>query len=257
MSIWDYVPGRQRFYAWCFGKGMRAILGDGDAVCLVPFDDGLLARKRGYYQKNLVGNLPGYETADGDMFITDGDGDAVFTLQGVPVVLCVDPSKMAAAAHPLKALIGHKADMGEYIRVDRQDSVVSRGKALERVDDDDPDIANESPLFINEDAHDELYDLSPPARLDSTQLPDDGDVTAVADGSGITRADGYVVSVNKAAELVPNPPTSREIKIMQQRERNAAMDNSEIIKYIGIGALIGGIGVLAGVGVYAAASGLL
>lgn len=252
----DYLPGRLAIYESMFEKAQRAILGPGDAICLIPYGDGVLARKRGYYHKNLVGNLPGYETEDGDLFIMDGDGDPVFTLAGVPVVLCIDPSEAAAVMHPLKALIGQKADIGEYVRVDRDDQVVARGKALEPADgsDTDPQVADESPLAINQQAHDELYDLRPPTRAAGTV-----DDATVADG-GVTvveKATGFVVSANKAASLLPNPPTTRELKIMQQRERNAAFDSSEMVKYIGIGALIGGGGVLAGVGVYAAMAGLL
>lgn len=254
MSWRDYLPGRHRFYLWSFKKGMRAVLGDGDVVCLIPYGDGVMVRKRGYYEKNLVGNLAGYETKDGDMFIMDGDGDVTFYLAGVPVVLCTDPSQMAGVIHPIKALMGQKADIGEYVRVDREDNAISHGKAIEPVGDADVDLASESPLVVEEGVHDELYDFSPPTRLAGRV---DGEALADGGAAVVEQADGFVVSANKAASMVPNPVTGKELKIMQQRERNAAFDQSEMIKFVLYGALLGGGGVAIGAGLYLAAAGLL
>lgn len=111
--------------------GLDGILGDGDAIALLPYDDGTFYMKRAYFDKELIGGIGGFETDDGDKIAVDGAGEAVRSLFGVPVVLGVDPTEHAAAVDPIKAVVAHKDDIGEWVRVDRQGAVVQVGPALD------------------------------------------------------------------------------------------------------------------------------
>lgn len=111
--------------------GLDALLGDGDAIALLPYDDGTFFPKRAYFDKGLIGGMGGYETDDGDKIVVDGSGEAVRDLYGVPMLLGVDPTEHAAAVDPIKALIAHKNDIGEWIRVDQKGNVVQVGPALD------------------------------------------------------------------------------------------------------------------------------
>lgn len=235
-------------YNYFFAKRWKGVLGDGDAIILVPYSDNQLLAKRGYYEKGLVGNHPGYTTADGDIYVAEGAvGDPVMYLFGLPVVLALNPSEHAAVIDPLKSLIAHKRDIGEFVRVDKEGQVLEVGPAVKPADEGGPvDIgeaevadaaadggavptASENPTHINYEVEDALFDLTPTKIVD----PETGDV--------VDQADGFVISQRKAADLIPSKTSSQEIKLMQQRERNAMADASERIKTLLIGAALASI----------------
>lgn len=131
MALADIIPGYNPDPFKEFVAGLQKVRGDGDAIALLPYDDGTLYPKRAYFDKNLVGGIGGYETDDGDKIAVDGDGEAVRDLFGVPVLLAVDPTEHAAAVDLVKALIAHKNNIGEWLRVDAKGNVVQVGPALE------------------------------------------------------------------------------------------------------------------------------
>lgn len=131
MPISEYIPGWNPDPFEDFIDGLHDVQGDGDAIALLPYDDGTLYPKRAYFDKDLIGGIGGYETDDGDKIAVDGTGEAVRSLFGVDIVLGVDPTEHAAAVDPVKALIAHKNDIGEWIRVDKQGTVVQAGPAIE------------------------------------------------------------------------------------------------------------------------------
>lgn len=110
---------------------MAKLRGDADAVALLPYDDGTFYPKPANFDKELIGGQGGYETADGDKIVVDGEGEAVRSLFGVPMLLAVDPTEHAAAVDPIKALVAHKNDIGEWLRVDREGNVVQAGPGVE------------------------------------------------------------------------------------------------------------------------------
>lgn len=212
-------------YNFFFYRKMQGLLGDGDALVLIPYSDNMMVPKRGYYEKHLVGNLPGYRTGDGDVFVAEGKGNPIKSLFGVPVVLGLDPSQHAGIIEPLKSLIAHKRSEGEFIRVNRQGQPVEAGEAVGLADGGQLQPATVGPTEVNFQAYEGLFDLTPPMIKD----PETGDI--------VDQADGWIVDQSKAAELVPSKTSSGEIALMQQRERNAAMEKSEMIKYLLIGAV--------------------
>lgn len=130
MNLADIIPGYNPDPYEKLVDGLHTALGDGDAIALLPYDDGTFFMKRAYFDKQLIGGIGGYETDDGDKIAVDGTGEAVRELFGVPIVLGVDPTEHAAAVDPIKALVAHKNDIGEWLRVDKQGQVVQIGPAL-------------------------------------------------------------------------------------------------------------------------------
>lgn len=131
MAWQDFIPGVNPDPYAGLADELAATLGDADALALLPYDDGTFFLKRAYFDKGLIGGLGGYETDDGDKIAVDGDGEAVRDLFGVPVLLACDPTEHAAAVDPIKALIAHKNNIGEWLRVDSKGNVVQVGPALE------------------------------------------------------------------------------------------------------------------------------
>lgn len=216
-----------------FYKKWAAMLEDGDALVLVPYSDGKLLPKRGYYNKHLVGNIAGYETTDGDLFVMDKTDNAELNLMGVPVVLAVNPSKHAGTVDLMKSLIAHKRKLGEWVRVDRNGDPVERGPAVKQLEPGEAaadggavPVAAENPTEINYDVYDGIFDITPPREVKIV----DGKPLTDADGELVTRAaDGFIVNQSAAADLLPSRTTSSELKLMQQRERNAMADQNSTI----------------------------
>lgn len=161
MPLSDYVPGYNPDPYKKLVEGLDTALGDGDAIALLPYDDGTLYPKRAYFEKDLIGGIGGYETADGDKIAVDGTGEAVRSLFGVDIVLGVDPTEHAAAVDPIKALIAHKKDIGEWIRVDRRGDVVQIGPAMEP-----------PPVVVNAADVDEVMEEATDDELLQTLNPD-------------------------------------------------------------------------------------
>lgn len=199
-------------------RGLPGLLGDADALVLVPYEDGPLIPKRGYYDTSLLGDLPGYETADGDKFVIDGEGKPVYHFLGVPVVLALNPSEHASAVEPIKALIAQKDRLGEWVRVDRQGRPVEYGEAVEPVGDTQVTDGGEALA-----APEKLYDLTPPAGV-----TEDGE---------IERATGYIVKQSRSADLLPRRISTEKVKMEVDKAENAAQDPT--MKYVGYAAAAG------------------
>lgn len=242
MRLRDYFPGRMAIYNAMFQKGLRAKLSDHDALCQIPYGDNQMLLKPGSYESDCVGNLPGYVTPDGDRFIVDGVGEPVKYLGGVPVVLCIDPREHSAVLEPAKSMLWHKRELGEFVRVDREGRVVDVGDALAPAADEDdaitaggagaggdPAVADggavvDERVQANQGVYDALYDVRPPRVVDE----DSGEV--------IEEATGYVVRQSAAAEWLPDRWTNSEVKLQEEKAKNAVRDSAEIIKYIAYGA---------------------
>jgi len=111
---------------------------DADAIAFLPYSDGPMIPKPAIYDRELLGGKGGYRTPDGERIYVDGQGNGTYSLQGVDVVLGIDPTEHAAGADPLKAHIAHEMDVGRWIKVDREGNLIEAGEALKSVDDETP-----------------------------------------------------------------------------------------------------------------------
>jgi len=269
MNLKDYLPGTTPWHEHV-QKGLQQRLGDADALLLIPYDDGTFYLKPGYYDKGLVGGIGGYETPDEDKFVVDGTGDAKRSLFGVPVTLAIDPSEHAGVVEPIKALIAEKDNLGEYVRVDRDDAVADLGNALELAANSDvaPSQALQRELGkVGGDRHEALltlaekgelskyYDLTPKRRLTVNDEPDDEqpdsapEQVATDGGEAVTvdppavfdeeRATGYIVDQSSAADLLPKKWTSEKLQVMQDKARMEEYDEGKLMKYAGYGIAVG------------------
>lgn len=245
MNLQKYLPWGTAWHEH-IEAGLRQRLGDGDALLLIPYDDGTFWLKRGYYDKELVGGKGGYETPDEDKFVVDGAGDAKRSLFGVPVALAIDPSEHAGVVEPIKALIGQKNNMGEWLRVDREDRVAQVGSALEPAPDGMPEQSpkiQEEMLKENVDSVHEallnlaeagdlrkLYDLTPKRR--AVDNPS-SEVSASAETDGgvdLTKEEfdfdeGYDPDVEDELEKLPT--TTPEPELVVEEATGFIVDQSK------------------------------
>lgn len=131
MSLSEYIPLYNPDPYEDLIAGLETVRGSGDAIALMPYDDGTFWPKPAYFDKELLGGIGGFETDDGDKIAVDGTGEAIRSLFGIDIVLAVDPTEHAGAVDPIKALVAHKHDIGEWIRVDRKGQTVQIGPAME------------------------------------------------------------------------------------------------------------------------------
>lgn len=273
MNLKKYIPGSTPWYEQV-QAGLQARLGDGDALLLIPYDDGTFYLKPATYDKTLVGGIGGYETPDEDKFVVDGAGNAKRSLFGVPVALAIDPSEHAGVVEPIKALIAEKDNLGEYVRVDRSDAVAEVGSALNRIDasgEVNSQALREEMAKTGGDRHEALlnlaergelskyYDLTPKRRLSESEEgpepptldpdPDTQPDTAADGGVSVDppaaftedRADGYIVDQSSAAELLPKKWTSEKLQVMQDKARMEEHQEGKLMKYAGYGVAVGWI----------------
>lgn len=226
--------------------GLQAILGDGDAIALLPYDDGTFYPKRAYFDKELIGGMGGYETDDGDKIVVDGTGEAVRDLYGVPMLLGVDPTEHAAAVDPIKALIAHKEDIGEWIRVDKQGNVVEAGDAVMPAEADGGGVTTDNMVSDHAAREGLAYDAA------MASLAADGDVRKVYDiappaalrenGEGeyeLDEATHIAVDQSKAADLMPTTHSTVEINTALDKARMEEYDEGQKLTWLAYG----GIGV--------------
>lgn len=230
-----------------------------DAIAFIPYSDGPLIPKPAIYDRELMGGKGGYRTPDGEIIYVDGQGNGMFTLEGVDVILAIDPTEHCAAADPLKAWIAHKTNnVGEWIKVDREGTVVEAGDALRSMRDVTP--AADQPVpegrvapdggypsevhqhaaengMAFEDALAELEaeglvtkiaDLAPPREA----VIDDGEVR-------VEEADHVAVDVSQAAELLPKKTNTTALQTAIERARQEGRDDEKIQELITYGVILG------------------
>lgn len=237
---------------------------DADAIAFIPYSDGPLIPKPAIYDKSLLGGKGGYRTPDGDRIYVDGQGNGKYSLEGVDVVLSIDPTEHAAAADPLKAYIAHENDLGHWIKVDREGTVVEAGKALASADGVEPamEVSKEDALadggvpsevhrkaiedgMALEDARAELekagllhkiVDLAPPREAVVDEAT--GEVT-------VEEATHVAVDVSAASDLLPKKTNTTAWQVLEEKARQEGRDEDKLMEYmmygIAIGAAVAGI----------------
>jgi len=236
-----------------------------DAIAFLPYSDGPLVPKPAIYDRELMGGKGGYRTPDGERIYVDGQGNGKFSLQGVDAILAIDPTEHAAAADPLKAYVAHQNDLGRWILVDREGTVVEAGDALQSVDDVTP--AMEQPQAAATDGghasavHEKaaadgmelqqaketleqegklhkIVDLAPPRAVHVDEETGEVDVE---------EATHVAVDVSSAANLLPKKTNTTAWQVVEEKARQEGMNWDERRKDILIGVVVGGgvVGVAA------------
>ena len=253
MGFKDYFPGMSETDPVVgVGEQLANVKGDADAVALLPYDDGTFYLKPAHFDKELLGGQGGYETEDGDKIVLDGKGDAVKELMGVPMLLACDPTEHAAAVDPMKALVAHKNNIGEWIKVDSKANVIEAGKAIEQIEREDaPDIdvgyegtdveefAEENNVTF-EKALEELeangtiekiMDISPPGGV------------AVTDGGELMAEQATHIAVNQsdAASLLPTTTSTTELNTALDKARMEEHEEGKLMQWFIYGLISGSI----------------
>jgi len=235
-----------------------------DAIAFIPYSDGPLIPKPAIYDRELLGGKGGYRTPDGERIYVDGQGNGKYSLQGVDVVLAIDPTEHAAAVDPLKAWVAHEANVGAWIKVDREGNVIEAGEALKSVDgitpameigDDEAAADGGYPSEVHrhadqngmelEDAKKKLeeegllhkiVDLAPPREAVVDE--ETGEVT-------IEEATHVAVDVSEASNLLPKKTNTTAWQTMEEKARQEGMDEEKLMEYmlygVAIGAAVAGI----------------
>ncbi|MFW5956335.1 MAG: hypothetical protein ACOCQY_02915 [Halorhabdus sp.] len=251
-----------------FAEATREIVDDedADAIAFIPYSDGPLIPKPAIYDRELLGGKGGYRTPDGERIYVDGQGNGKYSLEGVDVILAIDPTEHAAAVDPLKAYIAHENDLGNWIKVDREGNLIEAGEALKSVDDETPamDIpkaeAREAaadggyPSEVHRVALEEgmeleeakaeleqagllqkIVDVAPPREA---IIGDDGEVA-------IEKAHHVAVDLSAAANLLPKKTNTTAWQTMEEKARQEGMDEDKmrenLLYGIAIGAAVAGI----------------
>jgi hypothetical protein len=237
-------------------EALRQKRGDADALAFLPYDDGTFYFKPCNFDKELIGGQGGYETVDGDKIVLDGGGEPVKSLFGVDVVLGVDPTEHAGAVEPIKALMAHKKDIGEWLRVDREGHVIEAGEALLPAPNSDieiDDIGPENSPVVQERAEDimsdggivrkeiameraieeleregmitRIFDLAPPSAPVMTD-----------DGMELEQATHIAVDQSEGSDLMPTTTSTTELNTALDKARMEEYDEGKLLKYAGYGA---------------------
>ena len=241
---------------------------DADAIAFIPYSDGPLIPKPAIYDRELLGGKGGYRTSDGDRIYVDGQGNGKFSLQGVDVILAIDPTEHAAAADPLKAWIAHKINnLGEWIKVDREGTVIEAGEALKRLDEVDPAMdtpkgataadggypsevhrhADELGLTL-EDALSELESAGLVHKIADLATPREAVIDEETGEVNIEEATHVAVDVSEAANLLPKKTNTTDWQTMEEKARQEGRDEEKIREYMTIAFVVGGL-VGGGIGV--------
>ena len=239
---------------------------DADAIAFIPYSDGPLVPKPAIYDKELLGGKGGYRTPDGDRIYVDGEGSGKFSLQGVDVILAIDPTEHAAAVDPLKAWIWHQADKADaWIKIDREANLIEAAEGISRVADDVEPPAMDVPKAegaravadggtayasqVHETAHEE--DLS--LQQAKEQLEEAGVLRKIVDIAppreavidettgelDVEQASHVGVNVNEAADMLPKKTNTTEWQTMEEKARNEGMDPDKIRENLVYGFVIG------------------
>jgi len=248
---------------------------DADAIAFMTYGDGPILPKPAIYDRELLGGKGGYRTSDGERIYVDGQGNGTYSLQGVDVILAIDPTEHAAGADPLKAWIAHKNSIGEWIKVDREGNLIEAGDAVQPVDGDvtpamDQDLNTQDrraaadggdlgdlPSEVHRHAAEEGLELEDAKkRLESEGLlqkivdiapPAEPVVDEETGEVDIAEASHVAVDVSAAANLLPKKTNTTAWQTMEEKARQEGMDMAERRKDIIIGVVVGGaiVGVAA------------
>lgn len=259
-GIWYYNRGKMgRDPQAKLAKALNALRDDADALALLPYDDGMFHLKPANFDKELIGGQGGYETEDGDKIVLDGDGEPVKKLEGIDVLLAVDPTEHAGAVEPVKAHMAQKNNIGEWIKVDREGNLVDVGEALLPSPEtaDELEIGPEGTLV--EDRAEELatlegirkeqameraleelekesevrkvFDLAPPA---APAMTDGGELV-------LDEATHIAVDQSKAADLMPTTTSTVELNTALDKARMEEYEEGKLMKYFTYGMFAGAV----------------
>ena len=235
---------------------------DADAIAFVPYSDGPMVPKAAVYDRELLGGKGGYRTKDGDKIYVDGEGNGVYSLFGVDVVLAIDPTEHAAAADPIKAWTAYKSEViGEYIKVDDEGRLLEVGEALKQVDGPDPALPDggsatmpnpndRDKSLVHEhavregmslkDAYEELEKEDLVHKLVDLAPPADAVIDEETGTVDVRRASHVAVDISNAAELLPKKTNTTDWQTAIERAKNEARNDEELMTYLTYGALLGG-----------------
>lgn len=242
-----------------------------DAIAFIPYSDGPLVPKPAIFDKELLGGKGGYRTPDGDRIYVDGHGNGKFTLQGVDVIMAIDPTEHAAAADPLKAYIAHENDLGRWIKVDREGNLIEAGEALKSVDDDitpamDQDMPDRAtaadggyPSEVHrhaaegnmelEDALKELEMAGMVQKIVDVAPPREAVVDEETGEVRIEEASHVAVDVSSASDLLPKKTNTTDWQTMEEKARQEGRDEDKIRENITYGIILGAaiVGIIAAI----------
>lgn len=242
---------------------------DADAIAFIPYSDGPLIPKPAIYDRELLGGKGGYRTSDGERIYVDGQGNGTYSLQGVDVILAIDPTEHAAAADPLKAWIAHKTNIGEWIKVDREGTLIEAGEAVTSLDGETPAVdgsASEAAATdgggyaseVHRHAAENAMDLSDAkAALEEKGLlhkivdiapPREAVVDEETGEVEVEEASHVAINVSAASELLPKKTNTTAWQVVEEKARQEGMDEEKIMEYAMYAFILGGV-VGGGIGI--------
>jgi len=244
-----------------FAEGAAKIVDEenADAIAFIPYSDGPLVPKPAIYDRELLGGKGGYRTPDGERIYVDGQGNGKFSLMGTDVVLAIDPTEHAAAVDPLKAYIAHENNVGRWIKVDREGTVIEAGEAVQNVDGNEPALdahptptaaadggypsevhkhAAENGMELEQAKHHleqagllhKIVDIAPPREAVVDE--DSGEVH-------IEEATHVAVDVSEASNLLPKKTNTTAWQTMEEKARQEGRDEEKLMEYLVYGVAIG------------------
>jgi hypothetical protein len=243
---------------------------DADAIAFIPYSDGPLLPKPAMYDRELLGGKGGYVTPDGDRIYVDGQGNGKFDLEGVPVIMAIDPTEHAAAADPLKAYIAHEKNVGRWIKVDREGNLIEAGEALKAADPDAPtpamdkdgqehmaadggyasavhERAAEGNMSL-EDALKELESENLVHKIVDVAPPREAVIDEDTGEVNVEQASHVAVDFSAAADMLPKKTNTTELQVAEEKAKNEARDDDKLRETFITGAAVGGL-IGGGVGV--------
>ena len=233
-----------------------------DAIVFLPYSDGPLVPKPGIYDRDLMGGKGGYRTPDGDQIYVDGEGSGKFSLQGVDAILAIDPTEHASGVDPLKSWIAQENDVGRWIQVDKEGSVIEAGEALKSLDGDEPAMemslddsrqavadggshvsevhahAAQNGMSLDEAKAEleqrgllhKIVDIAPPTEM------------VVDDETGeveIETASHVGVDLSAASNLLPKKTNTTSLQVMEEKARQEGRDEDKLLEWAGYGFVAG------------------
>jgi len=239
---------------------------DADAIAFIPYSDGPLVPKPAIYDKSLLGGKGGYRTPDGDRIYVDGEGSGKFSLQGIDVILAIDPTEHAAAVDPLKAWIWHQVDKADaWIKVDREGNVIEAAEGIVRPDADAEPLAMDVPkaqgkraaadggtAFVSEvhrkaaedglsldEAKEILEEEGLLHKIVDIAPPREAVIDEATGEVDVEQASHVAVNVSEAADMLPKKTNTTEWQTMEEKARNEGMDPDKIRENLVYGFVMG------------------
>ena len=246
-----------------FADATRAIKDseNADAIAFIAYSDGPLIPKPAIFDRELLGGKGGYRTPDGERIYVDGQGNGKFSLQGVDVIMAIDPTEHAAAADMLKAYIAHENDLGRWIKVDREGNLIEAGEALASVDGEIPamDLSPEQAQqaatdggYVSavhkkaaeqgmelEDAKAELEQAGLLHKIVDIAPPREAVIDEETGEVDIEEATHVSVDVSKAADLLPKKTNTTAWQVLEEKAKQEGRDEDKLMEYFLYGAASG------------------